>query len=187
MIKKFISEKIMDNIGSIYKSLNAILYEYEDTNGFDAISQNESYDKRLQHIRKDVDHLFWHCREIREKLYNIIDDILYITGSAEIPGVPERWNKVNPCLKYFDGVFDMIDDDFDSYQKIKDGKMCFSFKFIPTLEDYIERKNYLELRKKKYENCNIDVTEDRLYQDELVATFSVLFAMEFSQYVIENR
>ncbi|MBQ7076049.1 MAG: hypothetical protein IJM94_04530 [Clostridia bacterium] len=191
MIKRFVTEKFMENLKNVYKMLNSILYEYEETNGFAFVDESKGdcrnyYDKRLQNIRKEVDCSFWYCKDARERLYGIIDDIMYIVGCCEIPGVPERWHKTNPNLDYYNGVYNVIDDDFDAFKKIRDGEMCFKFKFIPTLEDYIERKKYFEEKYKKYSDSNMEVNEDRICQDELVATLSVLFAMEFSEYAVEN-
>ena len=61
--------------------------------------------------------------------------------------------------------------------------MCFEFSFIPTLEEYMERKKYFKEKRNKYSDCNIDVTEARLYQDELVKTFAIVFEAEISKYV----
>ncbi len=191
MIRKCVTEKFMENLKNIYKMLNDILYEYEETKGFAVVDESKGdcrdyYDKRLQNIKKEVDCSFWYCKEVRKKLYGIINDVMYIIGCCEIPGVPERWHRINPNLNYFDGVYDVIDEDFDAFKKIRDGEMCFTFKFIPTLEDYIERKKYFKEKYRKYNDCNFNVTIDRLYQDELVATLSVLSAMEFSQYIVER-
>ena len=189
MIRKIVSKSFMDELKNIYKMINNLLYEYEETDGF-TIALNtqeeakEHYNKRLQNSRKEVDSSFWCCRDAGKRLYGIIDDIMYIIGSDEIPGVPERWLGINPFLKYFDGVYNVINDDFEAFKQIRDGEMCFHFNFIPTLEEYIERNKYMAERYKKYSDCNIKATEIRLLQDELVNTLSIIFAMEFSKYVV---
>ena len=186
MNKNYTAE-IFAELNNIYKELNKILYEYETSQGFSYIpwtnkDGKEFYEERIKNIKQNIDAHFWSAQEIRKKLYHITDEVLYVIKSADFPGVPERWTRQNHNLSYFDVVYDVIESDIEAFKVIKEDKNTISFNFIPEIEDYIERKRYFERKYEQYKKCNVDITVEGLYQQELVNTFSVIFATEFSSY-----
>ena len=70
-------------------------------------------------IRQDVDKTFVNKPIIRKRLYELVDEVDFIINSCEVPGVPDNWLKLNPNIKYFDSVFDIIEENPELYKSIK--------------------------------------------------------------------
>lgn len=54
-----------------------------------------------------------------EKLHQLADEVEYLVCACEIPGVAERWYQVNPKLRYFDCVFQFVEEKSELYLKIQ--------------------------------------------------------------------
>ena len=178
----------------IYSLINKIIYELESSScysykpgtkedGFDY------YNERLQEIRQEIDKRFLGKKDIRKKLYKILEEEEELIKSCSIPGASERWVKYNPKIRFFDCVFDFMDKSPELFQKIKErnlsneGGIVAKFNFYPTKEEYIERNKYFEKLEEKDENGNLKYSMDRLYQDELANALINIFEHDFG-YII---
>ena len=174
----------------IYSLMNKIIYELESSSYYSYKPGTEEdgfkyYDERLQEIREEIDSRFWDKKDIRKKLYRIVEEEEELIKSYSVPGAPERWIKCNPNIKFFDCVFDFIEDNPELYEKIKSGKMLtedgliVKFSFCPSKEECIARKKYFENIEEKNKNGNINYSIDRLYQNELANTLANVFKNDF--------
>ena len=178
------------DINYIYGLMNKILYELEtstyysykpgtDEDGF------EYYDMRLQSIRNEIDSRFWSKNEVRAKLYGLVEEIEELVKSYSQPGAPERWMKANPKLRYFDCVFDFMEQNPNIYQLVKKGNFStgwgqtVSFNFYPTEQECIDRRKYFAELAIKNDKNNSKYSEVRFYQNELVDAFRIVFEDEF--------
>ena len=174
-----------NSFNCIYRMLNNVLYELESSSHYSYKPGTEEdgysyYDMKLQTIRNEIDSRFWDQNDTREKLYHLVDEVEYLIKSYSIPGTVKRWIDINPKLKYFDSVFDVIEEDPETYEKIKKGLiklengMKISFCFYPTQEECEERKEY-------FRNKNNQYSYSRLFQNEIVETFRMIFEKDIKK------
>lgn len=132
------------------------------------------FNKLMMEIRQDVDKTFVNKPIIRKRLYELVDEVDFIINSCEVPGVPDNWLKLNPNIKYFDSVFDIIEENPELYKSIKNEHLRgnpIQFNFFPSKQEIAERQKYFEEKRQKYPTRTID----RFYQDELVETLNKRF------------
>lgn len=180
-----------NDINYIYGLMNTILYELEassyysykpgsDEDGF------EYYDLRLQNIRYEIDRRFWNKKGIRDKLYRLVEELEELIKSYSQPGSPERWVKANPKLRFYDCVFDFMEESPELYERIKAGQVTLktgqvmSFRFYPTEEECAERRAYFAVLQEKSSRHNSQYTFDRFYQNELIDAFRIVFEEDFA-------
>lgn len=169
----------LDGVHEIYNQLNHVLYLLEISCYFNYIPNTEEFgetyfENLMVDIRKDVDQMFGDNRIVRRKLYELIDEVDFIINSCEVPGVPESWISANPKIKYFDCVFEMIEENLELYFEIRERNMNGSrigFRFYPTIKEVMERRAFFEEKKQRYPNRS----DERLYQDELVEALNIRF------------
>lgn len=179
------------DLNYIYRLMNTLLYELEASSFYSYKPGTkedgfEYYDMRLQSIRNEIDSRFWNKIVARDKLYHLVDEEEALIKSCSQPGTPERWIKANPNLRYYDCVFDFMEESPQIYHQIKSGNVStywgqiVSFNFYPTELECMDRKSYFADLEKKNINQNSKYTEDRFYQNELVDAFRRVFEMDFS-------
>ena len=106
---------------------------------------------------------------------------------CEIPGVAERWYKVNPKLRYFDCVFQFIEETPDLYQQIKQGKFNdeegfqIGFCFDPDEAEIERQKQYFAEQKEKVKKKSYEIFQDKIcIREKLQRHSAKLFQREFS-------
>lgn len=169
----------IEGTNEIYNQLNQVLYLLEISCYFNYIPRTKEdgeayFSKLMLDIRKDVDRFFGDKPIVRKRLYELIDEVDYIVNSCEVPGVPDSWLEINPNIKYFDCVYDIIEENPEMYNQIKFGdfnNLKRRFRFFPSVREIIARQEYFIGKRRKYPTR----TDDRLYQDELVETLNMRF------------
>ena len=161
------------DINYIYGLMNNLLYELESSSYYSYKPGTledgfEHYDMRLQNIRNEIDRRFWNKMELRDKLYRLVEEEEMLIKSYSQPGAPERWMLANPKLRYFDCVFDVMEENPQLYERIKEGAMAsggqvISFNFYPTQQECEERRIYFEELIKKNNSSNIKIHLFYLY------------------------
>ena len=180
-----------DDLRVIYDMLNAILYELECSSYYNFQPGTEEdgmayYDMRFQEIRRAIDSRFWNKREIKNKLYQIVQEEEVLVRSCSVPGVAERWYEINPNIFFFDCVYDFIEESPETYERIRYQNLVeklpntIGFSFYPTEEEVKARNKYFSEIKDRCNKDNLSYSWDRLYQNELVNTLSMIFECEFS-------
>ncbi len=180
------------DIDYIYGLMNALLYESEDSLGYSYKpgSKEEGfayYDKCLQNIRQEIDWRFRKQKDIRNKLYRLVEEEEELIKSYSQPGVPARWLRANPRLRFYDCVFDFIEECPELYDQIRSGEVItwwgqeVHFSFYPTKEECKIRKAYFAELEEKNAKQNRQYSYDRFYQNELVNTLRMLFESDFDE------
>lgn len=178
------------DINYIYGLMNTLLYELVISSYYSYRPGTEEdgfeyYDMRLQKIRNEIDRHFWNKDEIRNKLYRLVEEEEELIKSYSQPGAPERWVKANPKLRFYDCVFDFMEESPHIYELIKTGALktkwgrVMSFNFYPTEKECKERKAYFAKLAAKNSKQNSQYTYDRFYQNELVDAFRIVFEKDF--------
>lgn len=177
------------DINYIYGLMNTLLYELESSSYYSYKPGTEEdgfeyYDMRLQNIRNEIDSRFWDKKDIRNKLYRLVEEEEAFIKSYSQPGAPERWMKANPKLRFYDCVFDFIEECPELYEKIRRGEavtgwgQMISFRFYPTAKECIARKLYFAGLETKNAKQNSQYSFDRFYQNELIEAFRIIFEAE---------
>ena len=179
------------DLNSVYAMMNELIYWIAESQYYNykpGTEENgeEFFEKKIWAIRKEIDNRFWNNREYCEKLHQLADDVEHLVCVCEIPGVAERWYKVNPKLRYFDCVFQFIEETPDLYQQIKQGKFNdeegfqIGFCFDPDEAEIERQKQYFAEQKEKARRNHMKFSKTRLYQREVAAAFREMFQREFS-------
>lgn len=179
------------NLNHVYAMMNELIYWIAESQYYNykpGTEENgeEFFEKKIWAIRKEIDNRFWNNREYCEKLHQLADDVEHLVCVCEIPGVAERWYKVNPKLRYFDCVFQFIEETPDLYQQIKQGKFNdeegfqIGFCFDPDEAEIERQKQYFAEQKEKARRNHMKFSKTRLYQREVAAAFREMFRREFS-------
>ena len=144
--------------------------------------EEEYFSRLIDDVQREIDCLFlFEKDETRNKLNAIVRDTRIFVKSYEMPGVVDYWLEVNPALKYFDPVFDIMETDNVLFKKICNGEYkVVRFRFIPSEEELKVKKKYLENLDCGNQNNNFRFSEERLFQNELINTLTILFKKEFN-------
>lgn len=166
-------QDIIDLCGLLVKSSFYNLQEDEQT-------ADLYYVQIIDRIRASVFKQNLHTDKIVvDKLITILDETQEMVWSCEIPNVCERWLKANPNLKYYDAVFNIYHNDYETYQRIVNGESNINFRFIPTKKELQDEQAYrsrMESRRKK-----LGETYEMQYQNEVMSTVDALFNSEFQR------
>lgn len=170
----------INETNEIHNQLNKVLGLLELSCYFNYIPNTEEdgeayFSKLIADIRQDVDKTFGNKSRIGEKLYELINEVEFIINSCECPGVPESWIELNPNIRYFDCVFDIIEESPELYNQIKIQYLMgnpIHFKFFPLEQEIMARQKYFEEKRQKYPTRTIE----GFYQDELIKTLNMRFS-----------
>lgn len=186
------TKAISMDLKRIYSELWEVLAAYETTECYNKIPKHEELDVqtllkiKFYNIRKMIDTLFLGKQEIADKLHNIVDEVEYFTKKYEMPGVVLRWKQINNQLIYFDASFDLLKElGGEEFLKIQRG--LTPFKLQTNLDEALirDRNSYFDKYKKKCEMFDLDFSEEKLFQQELLNTLSLVFVKDFADILNE--
>lgn len=191
MKKREISKVIKE----VYQKLRALLSLLEETEFFNKVPKGEKMavnskgdaavryvERKIAEIRKSVGPLFPEKEEIVRKLDQIIDETEHFTKQYEMPGVVTRWKQINPQLIYFDCAFDIMEECPETYADVRKGLTEIRLSCYPNPELAAQRDAYFTRVKEQYKRKKIESSEERIFQDELLNTLTLLFEDAFQEY-----
>lgn len=173
-------------IREIYEMLYDILSLYETSESYNYIPDTkdmdgawEYYEGMIDKIRKHSNSAFLGKRTTDAfiKLSNIIDETEIFVKSFSVPGVVERWREINPKINYFDCAFDLIEE--LGRESLEQTGAINMLAFVPTDRDFIMRDFYFYNKKLKNKAGNLQYSDERLFQDELLDTLTAIFEHDF--------
>lgn len=183
-------------IKKVYQKLWELLFLLEETEFFNKVPKGEQMaenstgddavryvERKIAEIRKSVEPLFPEKGEIVRKLDQIIDETEHFTKQYEMPGVVTRWKQINPQLIYFDCAFDMMEECPEIYADMRKGLTDSHLSCYPDSELAAQRNEYFARAKERYKRKNKECSEDRIFQDELLNTLTLLFEDAFKEYL----
>lgn len=181
-------EELRTSIKTVYGMLWDVLALYEKTSGYNEIpseEKNKEIDiwdymgEKLLDIRKKVDVLFLGETEVKEKLTQIVDETEVFVRKYEIPGVVTRWKKINPRILYFDCAFDLKKACPKEYSEIAMGLCDAKLACYPDEKQMTDQEKYFSEIQKKNEDGNLGYSEERIFQNELLRTLTLVFEEDF--------
>lgn len=183
-------KEIKRAIKVVYGELWELLSLYEKTDCFNEVPEGEAeeeiwdyLERKVVDIRKTVAVLFLGEVEIAKDLNQIIDETEYFVKQYEVPGVVRRWKQVNPKLIYFDAVFTIMEEEPKLYKQASRGLKDVHFACYPDAELIAERNNYFKEIERKNQCDNLKYSEDRIFQNELLCTLTLLFEELYAKYL----
>lgn len=183
-------KEIKHAIKVVYGELWELLSLYEKTGCFNKVPEGEAeeeiwdyMERKVADIRKTVAVLFLGEAEIAKDLNRIIDETEYFVKQYEVPGVVNRWKQVNPKLIYFDAAFTIMEEEPELYKQVSRGLKDVHFACYPDAELIAERNKYFKEIKRKNQRDNLKYSEDRIFQNELLCTLTLLFEELSAKYL----
>lgn len=193
-------------INDVYEKLRTLLSLYEETDCFNTVPEGETEEdiqefinKKFAEIRKSAqttslypnDQESAEKQEIAEKLLRIVDETEYFVRQYEVPGVVLRWKQINTRLIYFDCAFDLMEKCPEAYMKMRRGLTYIHLSCYPDPELVTQRNEYFAKVKEYYEHHNLEYSEEKIFQGELLNTLTLLFKKEFKKeyraHIVEVR
>ncbi len=183
--------EIRKSIKTVFCELWEILALYEKTDCYNIVldkdSKSDIWDymgERFLHVRKTVNVLFLGESELRKKLIQIVDETEYFVRRYEKPGVVKRWKEINPSLLFFDVSFDILDESPKIYKKMCRGLSDIHLACYPDEELIYAKKEYFKQINQANEDNNLQYSEERIFQNELLQTLTLVFENDFKEYLV---
>lgn len=184
------ANEIRTSIQTVYGMLWDILALYEKTDCYNRVPEGEKQvdvwdymSDQLLEVRKYIDKLFLGEGELSQKLHNIADETEHFVRAYEVPGVVKRWRKINPQILFFDCAFELMEECPDMYREISWGLTDLKLACYPDEVLTKARKRYFAAAKRKIEESNLRYTEERVFQNELLRTLTLIFENDFKEYL----
>lgn len=180
-------------IKNVYGMLWELLALYEKTECYNVLPKGakeddiwEYMENRLMAVRKETNCLFLGEESLKKKMLQIVDETEKFVRSYELPGVVKRWKQINPQILFFDCSFDLMEECPELYQQISLGLCECRLNCYPDETLVAARKRYFANAKKKNKEDNLRYSEERVFQDELQRTLTLVFENDFREYLQIN-
>ncbi len=182
-----------ERVREIYGVLNGILWQMERSAHYNYIPGTEEdgwdyFEGELSKAEAAVQRSFLGETEVRRRLERIVKEVRYFVKRYETPGVCDRWLEIDPALKYFDVVFDALEDHPEMFLEVErgveqapPGAFIPHFAFQPTARDVLERRAYFEAVQAENEALNNQFSEERIFQNELVRALELVMLHDFPE------
>lgn len=187
------ANRIKKNLKKVYGEIWDVLAIYEETDCYNIVPKHEELDIqeflqwKLKEIKKYIDTLFLEMPEIAFKLHNIVDEVEYFTKKYEVPGVVLRWKQINNKLLFFDASFELLEElGTEEFLKIQRGLKPFKLQTALDADLIKERNKYFEEHKRKCKVFDVEFTEEKIFQRELLTTLTLVFLEDFGD-VLDRR
>lgn len=181
---------IRTSVKTVYGLLWAVLALYEPTECYNKVPDNEPADDiwkfmggRIEEIRRKIDTEFLGHRKLRTRMNKVVDETELFVRSYERPGVVTRWKQMNPQILFFDCAFDIKEESPEMFRKISWGLTNIKLSCYPDEVFGEARNKYFADAKKKIEMGNLRYSEERVFQDELLRTLTLVFENDFKEYL----
>lgn len=182
-----------ERVREVYGMLNDILWQVESSDHYNYMPGTKEdgwnyFEGELSKVEAAIQREFLGETDLRQRLDRIVKEVRYFVKSFEVPGVSDRWLEIDPALRYFDGVFEVIEDEPEAYLQIErwaegaaPGQIVPHFSFQPTARDILERKAYFEAVQAENEKLNKRFSEDRIFQNEVVRALELVVLHDFPE------
>lgn len=182
-----------ERVRTVYGMLNDILWQLESSDHYNYIPGTKEdgwdhFEGELSRVEAAIQRDFLGETDVRQRLDRIVKELRRFVKSFEVPGVSDRWLEIDPALKYFDGVFDVVEDEPELYLQVArradeaaPGERVLHFAFQPTAREVLERKAYFEAVQAENEKLNNRFSEDRIFQNEVVRALELVMLHDFPE------
>lgn len=117
---------IKEKVKRAHMDLYDILASFDASKCFNNLPDPEDtgyYDRCLDEIQKKIRVEFLGEESAtKEELLQLVEETRIFIKRCEIPGVVDSWLDVNPNLRYYDAVFEIMETDYSLYEQSKSGE-----------------------------------------------------------------
>lgn len=184
------ANEIRTSIKTVYGMLWEVLALYEKTECYNEVPKGAEEDdiwdfmgNKLLEVRKAINCLFLGEEKLSAKLLQIVDETERFVRSYEQPGVVTRWKRINPRILFFDCAFELMEECPDLYCEMSWGLSELKLACYPDETLAEARKRYFAEARKKIEDGNFRYSDERVFQDELQRTLTLVFENDFKEYL----
>ena len=182
-----------ERVRTIYGMLNDLLWQLESSRHYNYIPGTEEdgwdyFEGELSKVEAAVQRDFLGEAEPRRRLDRIVREVRLFVKRFETPGVSDRWMEIDPALQYFDGVFDVLENEPEAYLMVErrieqaaPGEVVPRFAFRPTVRELLERKAYFEAVQAENKAMNNRFSEERIFQNEMVRALELVMVHDFPE------
>lgn len=182
--------EIRTSIKTVYGMLWDVLALYEKTDCYNKVPEREIgtdiwvfMGDKLTEVRKEINTLFLGNNVLRQKLNQVVDETERFVRSYERSGVVTRWKRMNPRILFFDCAFDVMSESPEMYKQISWGLTDLKFSCYPDETLKAARNRYFAEAKQKIESGNLRYSKERVFQDEVLRTLTLVFEHDFKEYL----
>ena len=181
-----LDSRTLEQIRKIFGQLLQVVSCIEKSDHFNNIPGTYAdgwsyFEDEILNIRNNVLESFIGQQSVIARFEQIISETEIFIKSCSVPGVVDRWQEINPAIRYFDCVYDFISESPKEYEKIKNGDNIIHFAFYPTEEDIRKRSEYFEKIERDNREKNLQYPEDRIFQNEIVNTLLLVMQKDFPE------
>lgn len=178
-------KKIKKSVKVVYGMLRDVLGLYEATEGYNNAPAGVEEDCQtylenvLSEIRNEIYCRFLGKEKMQAKLLRIVDETEIFLRNCEQPGVVSRWKKINPNMLFFEPAFELMEEVPDFYREICWGVSPIRLDCYPDENLIFLRNLYFERIKEENQRNNLKYSDDRVFQEELQRTLTLVFENDF--------
>lgn len=175
-----------ERIRSIYALLNEIVNDLVASDHYNFIPGTTEqgwsyYESKLFNIKKEINEKFLGEEDMILRFERIVDELEFFVKCYSTPGVVDRWAEINPTIMYFDAAYEIMSEERELYERIKNNPEGFSFRVYPTEKQLQKRQAYFEDIKRKNTYHNLQYSETQIFQNELVNTLKKVLEHDFPE------
>lgn len=181
--------EIRTAIKTVYAELWELFSRYESSEAYNKVPDGVRADAadywagKLMNIRRSAASLFLGEDLLRRITERILDEAERFLKAYEVPGVVTRWKQINPRMLYFDCCFELARKEPDLCRKITRGLTPYRLSCCPDEELVREREHYFSGVRRKEQCYGQQYSEERIFQDELLRTLTMVFEQDFKEYL----
>lgn len=181
-----LSKEMITPMKEIYAEIYDILASYESSDSYNFVPYTNDFDhsweffgNKLQNVRKKIDISFLGNQDFTDKLNQIVSETEIFVRSYSVPGICERWQSINPNMRFFHLAFELIEENPEIYQKLSSEGNAIGLEYYPTLDEVLEQKKYFEKINKENKQNNFRYSDEKIFQNELLNTLKLVFEKDF--------
>lgn len=187
------TDTLRERVRTVYGMLNHILWQIESSDHYNYIPNTRTsgwdyFEAELSQVEETIQRLFLGEDSVQDRLLRILAEVRRFVKSFEVPGAEERWLEIDPNLRHFDVVYDVIQREPKAYLDIErraeraaPGEVVPHFAFTPTARDLRARQVYFKAIHDENDRLNNRFSEDRVFQNEMVRALALVMRHDFPE------
>lgn len=174
-----ITEVLSPLLEIVYLYKRSECYNFVPDTHEDADAGWTYFENKFNEIYKGLNTNIWLKPNEYKKAKNIITEVKgFVRLFSAADGLPERYFRINPDLRFYRVAFG-IQEESDKlfYQTAANNRLAY----VPTIEDFADKKQYFKNCEKCSEDYNFRQDEDDFFMDELAYTVRKVFIHDFKE------
>lgn len=172
-------------IRGVLQPLLKIIYQYKESDAYNKIPGIENTDADpLHYFDGCFNDIYGALNEnlyLSQKTYNTILNIIkeiqsFVHSFEAAEGLPERYFRINPNLKFYRVAFADVDGRY-LYEKVPSHMLSY----VPTSDEVCAKEAYFSAKEKENQKLHLHRDEDAFFTDELAYTLRLVFINDLAR------